>query len=78
MRGKLWFSAAAAALMAFSLAPDGVCTNGRPAGRCVHPQRRLTGNADGESLPCRRYRLVSPLQVETGQPLQPRTRRHSE
>ncbi len=64
MRGKLWFSAAAAALMAFSLAPPASAQTADQPGD-ASTTATLTGNADGEVSPAGDtdwYRL----QVETG------------
>ncbi len=64
MRGKLWFSAAAAALMAFGLAPAASAQTADQPGDAT-TTATLTGDADGEVSPAGDtdwYRL----QVETG------------
>ncbi len=64
MRGKLWFSAAAAALMAFGLAPAASAQTADQPGD-ASTTATLTGNTDGEISPAGDtdwYRL----QVETG------------
>src|SRR5688572_3119864 len=64
MRGKLWFSAAAAALMAFGLSPASAQDADQPGDAST--QAGLSGSADGEISPAGDsdwYRL----QVEQGQ-----------